>query len=141
MSHLQGTTVALLSSLQEAVAADCWSLQAQGGGSVLQAAGLPGAQVLLVVGAAAAAEGARDVPAGQRDRQTDRLEDGLGPDLLAVRADAMRESLPESAGHDAAFSRADAAAGVVVVHAQVVAHLVGQRGSHSDGLVVVILPE
>lgn len=104
MSHLQGTTVALLSSLQEAVAADCWSLQAQGGGSVLQAAGLPGAQVLLVVGAAAAAEGARDVPAGQRDRQTDsrtvwdrtcwRFEPMLSASRY-LRAPAMMQLSPE----------------------------------------------
>lgn len=74
LSHLQGAAVALLSMLQEAVAAHRWSLQAQVGGFVHQAARLPRGQVLLIANAAAAAEGARDVPAGETDTQT-----GPGP--------------------------------------------------------------
>lgn len=46
---------------------------------------------------------------------------------------------PERCGHDAAVSRTSAATRVVVVHAEVVTHLVSQRGSHCDGPVVVIL--
>lgn len=68
--HLQGAAVALLSSLQEAVATHCWSLQAQVGGFVHQAARLARGQVPLIIAAAAAAEAARDVPAGETDRQT-----------------------------------------------------------------------
>lgn len=46
---------------------------------------------------------------------------------------------PERRSHDAAVARTLAGAGVVVVHAQVMAHLVGQRGADGDGTIVVIL--
>lgn len=68
--YLQGAAITLLSLLQEAVAADRWSLQAQVGGFVHQAARLARCEVLLIIAAAAAAEGARDVPAGKTGRET-----------------------------------------------------------------------
>lgn len=63
--HLQRAAVALLPSLQEAVAADRRSHHAHEVGFVHQAAGLASRQVLLVVVGAAAAEGARNVPAAE----------------------------------------------------------------------------
>ena len=44
-------------------------------------------------------------------------------------------------GHDAGVLGAVADAGVVVVHAQVVAHLVGQRGPDGNGPVRVVLEQ
>lgn len=61
--HLQRAAVALLPSLHEAVAAERRCHHAHEAGFVHQAAGLASRQVLLVAVAAAAAEGARNVPA------------------------------------------------------------------------------
>ena len=47
--------------------------------------------------------------------------------------------LPECWSHDAAVSRAGAGAGVVVVHPQVVTHLMSQRRPDRDGPFRVIL--
>lgn len=132
-AHLQAATVTLLPLLPEAVATDGGGLQAAVVGGVQQACGAALQQELLVVVGAAAAEGARDVPAEDTRPIRSQLAGGGGASPAAAS--------PERGGHDAAVPGAGAGAGVVVVHAQVVAHLVGQRGPDGDGAVVVVLED
>lgn len=129
-AHLQAATVTLLPPLLEAVATDGGGLQAVVVGGVQQACGAALQQELLVVVGTAAAEGARDVPAEDTRPIRSQLAGGGASPAAAS---------PERGGHDAAVPGAGAGAGVVVVHAQVVAHLVGQRGPDGDGAVVVVL--
>lgn len=47
--------------------------------------------------------------------------------------------LPESCSHDAAIPWTNTGTGVIMVHAQVVAHLMSQCSSHCNGPVIVVL--